>query len=94
MPGILVVGELKDGKLKKGTREALSIARKLGEKTGGDVAVFLAGPGASQAASDAGGATKAYLVEDASLGQYTTEGYTSALQQVIDQAQPLSLIHI
>jgi electron transfer flavoprotein alpha subunit len=92
MPGILVVGELKDGKLKKGTREALSIARKLGQKTGGDVAVFLAGPGASQAASDAGGATKVYLVEDASLGQYSTEGYTAALQQVIDQAQPTVLL--
>jgi electron transfer flavoprotein alpha subunit len=92
MPGILVVGELKDGKLKKGTREALSIARKLGEKTGGEVAVFLAGPGASQAASDAAGATKAYVVEDASLGQYSTEGYTAALQQVIDQAQPTVLL--
>ena len=45
MAGILVYCELKDGKLKKTSREALSVARKLAGSAGGDVvAVSVDGP--------------------------------------------------
>ena len=45
MAGILVYCELKDGKLKKTSREALAIARKLSSAVGGDVAaVAVDGP--------------------------------------------------
>ena len=45
MAGILVYCELKDGKLKKTSREALGIARKLSGSVGGDVAaVAVDGP--------------------------------------------------
>ena len=44
MAGILVYCELKEGKLKKTSREALAIARKLSAGVGGEV-VAVAGPG-------------------------------------------------
>ena len=40
MAGVLVFTEIKDGKLKKASREALSIGRKLAEAAGGDLVAF------------------------------------------------------
>ncbi|HJQ36563.1 MAG TPA: electron transfer flavoprotein subunit alpha/FixB family protein [Thermoanaerobaculia bacterium] len=77
---VLVFTETKDGKLKKASREALTIARKLGA---GDVVAFA---NDAAVAEDAGkyGATKLYV---ASLGDYSTETYTAALAQVAKDAQ-------
>ncbi|HEX6158820.1 MAG TPA: electron transfer flavoprotein subunit alpha/FixB family protein [Thermoanaerobaculia bacterium] len=84
MPGVLVVCESKDGKLKKASREALSAGRKLAGEGAGDLAAFLVDAGT---ASEAGryGAKKAYV---AALGDYTTEKYTAAVEQVIKDLQP------
>ena len=81
MAGVLVFCEVKDGKLKKASREALSIARKLGA---GDVAAFATD---RTIASDAGayGVKKLFA---ATIGPYQTEIYTSALEQAIKQMQP------
>jgi electron transfer flavoprotein alpha subunit len=84
MPGILVFVETKDGKVKKVSREALSIGRKLAEAAGGDLIAFA---GDRAAADDAGryGAKKLYA---ANLGPYLPETYAAAMKQVIDDAQP------
>jgi electron transfer flavoprotein alpha subunit len=84
MPGILVFTEVTNGKLKKASREALSIGRKLAESAGGELAAFAAD---RAAADDAGryGARKLYV---APVGDYMTERYTAALQQAIQQLQP------
>jgi electron transfer flavoprotein alpha subunit len=84
MPGVLVFTESKDGKLKKVSREALSIGRKLAEAAGGDLTAFAAD---AAAAADAGryGAKKVFVV---SAGAYATEPYTSALAEAVKQAQP------
>jgi electron transfer flavoprotein alpha subunit len=92
MPVVLVVGDLKNGKLDKTTREALSIGLRLALSTGREAAIFLAGPGAAQAAAGAAGAAKAYVVEDPSVAQYSTDAWTTALEQVVDQAQPVALL--
>jgi flavin-dependent dehydrogenase len=42
MPGVLVFTEVKDGKLKKVSREALSIGGKLAAAAGGELAAFAA----------------------------------------------------
>lgn len=91
MAGILVFCEATDGKLKKVSREAITIARKLAESAGGDVAAFVAGANAAAAAGDAGkyGAKKLYI---ASIDAYSTEQYASALQQVIGDLQPAVLL--
>jgi len=84
MAGVLVFSEVKDGKLKKPSREALSIGRKLAQAAGGDLAAFA--PDGS-AAADAGrhGAKKLYV---APVGPYVTESYAAALEQAIKQMQP------
>ena len=88
MPGVLVFTELKDGKLKKASREALSIGRKLAEAAGGDLVAF---SNEAAAAEEAGryGAKKLYV---AAIPAYTTEAYTAALTQVVQDVQPSVLL--
>ncbi len=94
MPGILVFCETKDGKLKKVSREALSIGRKLAEKTGGDLAAVVVGSQAASLAADAGhyGAKKLYAVESAALDSYTTGQTTAAVKQAVDDFKPSVLL--
>ncbi|HEY0160260.1 MAG TPA: electron transfer flavoprotein subunit alpha/FixB family protein [Thermoanaerobaculia bacterium] len=84
MPGVLVFTEIKDGKLKKVSREALSIGRKLAEAAGGDLVAFASD---AAAAAEAGkyGAKKVYVAD---VGHYSTEPYTAALAQAVSEAQP------
>lgn len=79
---VLVFCEVHDNKLKKASREALSIGRKLAEQAGGELAAFATD---RAAAGDAGryGAKKVY-VSDA--GSYNTETYTAAMRVAISQA--------
>lgn len=84
MPGVLVFTELKDGKLKKASREALSIGRKLAEAAGGDLVAF-ADDAAAAAEAGRYGAKKVHV---AALGEYLTETYTDALASVIADVQP------
>jgi electron transfer flavoprotein alpha subunit len=76
MAGVLVFIETKDGKIKKVSREALTIARKL---NAGDVIAF------AGERVDVSGATKLYV---ANLGPYLPESYAAALAQVCKDAQP------
>ncbi len=84
MSGVLIFIESKDGKLKKASREALSIGRKLAEAAGGELAAFANDRGAAE---DAGryGAKKVFV---APVGPYTTETYAAALRVAIEQMQP------
>ena len=88
MPGVLVFCESKEGKLKKVSREALTIGRKLAEQSGGDLVAFAA---EGNVAEEAGrfGAKKVYAANGAA---YTADGYASLLQQVIDEAKPSVLL--
>lgn len=88
MPAVLVFCESKDGKLKKPSKEALSIARKLSSQGAGAVAAFAAGSSASALASEVGryGATKLYVAGDVSLDQYTTESFTSAIAAAVQSS--------
>ena len=83
MPGVLVFCEVLDGKLKKASREALTIGRRLAASAGGDLVAFAAD---RSAAAEAGryGAKKLYVAP----GPYLTETATAALRQVIDTVQP------
>jgi len=86
MPVVLVFCEVKDGKLKKTSKEALSAANKLSSQGAGDVVAFVAGSQGSSAAADAGrlGAKKLLVAGDASLDQYTTESFTAAMKAAVD----------
>lgn len=84
MPGVLVFTEIKDGKLKKASREALSIGRKLAEAAGGDLVAFASDAGVAEEAGRYG-VKKLYVT---SVGNYSTEPYTAALAQVVSDVQP------
>jgi electron transfer flavoprotein alpha subunit len=84
MPGVLVFTEIKDGKLKKASREALSIGRKLAEAAGGDLVAFAGDAGVAEEAGRYG-AKKLYVT---GAGNYATEPYTAALAQVVSDIQP------
>jgi electron transfer flavoprotein alpha subunit len=84
MAGVLVFAEVRDGKLKKASREALSVGRKLASAAGGDLVAFT---NDAAAAAEAGryGAAKVYVTD---AGAYTTEAYTDALARVVQDVQP------
>jgi electron transfer flavoprotein alpha subunit len=84
MAGVLVFCEVQNGKIKKTSREALTIGRKIAEAAGGELAAFTTDAAAAEEAGKFG-AKKLYV---AALDVYTTEPYADALKQVIDQVQP------
>ena len=88
MAGVLVFCEVKDGKIKKASREALSIGRKLAESAGGDL---MALANDKSVAEEAGryGAKKLYV---ANISDYSTEAYTAALAQVCGEVKPAVLL--
>ena len=90
MPGVLVFVELKDGKLKKASREALSIGRKLAAASGGDLTALAAGSGAAAAVEEAGrfGAKKVLVAASATFDSYTTESFTALIANVIESEKP------
>jgi len=90
MPGVLVFCEIQNGKLKKASREALSIGRKLAAKTGGDLAGVAAGSSAKNVAGEAGryGVKTVYVASNSAIDAYGTETSAGLLQQVVDQLKP------
>src|SRR3984893_10254342 len=88
MAGVLVFGEGKDGRLKKPSREALSIGRKLAQAAGGELAAFSTD---SAFAADAGryGAKRLFV---APIGPYVTEVYAAALEQAVAKMQPAIIL--
>jgi electron transfer flavoprotein alpha subunit len=84
MSGILVFCEVSNGKIKKASREALTIARKLAAEGGSDpIGIAFDGSVAEEAGKY--GVKKLYV---APLATYETEPATSAMQAAVEQAQP------
>lgn len=84
---VLIFAETKDGKLRNVSFEAITAGKKAAE--GGVVSVALFGPEASKYVEEVSqyGAQKVYLLEDESLAAYTTDAYTQALCQLIEEVQ-------
>ena len=82
---VLVFAETKDGKLRNVSFEAITAGQELAQ--GGEVIVSLFGPEASQYVQEVSkyGANKVYLLEDESLATFTTDAYTQALCQLIEE---------
>jgi len=92
--GIWVFAERSDGALRKVTFEILSEARKIADKLGEDLSAVILGEQVGALADSCGhyGADKVYLVENAALKGYTTEGYTKALSDLVKEHQPTILL--
>jgi len=92
--GIWVFAEYSDGSLRKVTFEILSEARKIADKIGEELCAVIVGDQLEALAEKCGpyGADKVYIVENTALKEYTTEGYTKALTDLVKQHQPSILL--
>ena len=92
--GIWVFAEHSDGSVRKVTFEILSEARKIADKIGEELCAVIVGNQVEALAEKCGpyGADKVYVVEHEMLNQYTTDGYTKALTDLVEQHQPSILL--
>jgi len=87
MSNVFVVGEIKDGELKKISRELTSAARKIADTLGGQVEVLLIGAGAEKFAGDLG-AVGADKVLTASVGDFNAEAYANVIAETVKAKKP------
>lgn len=88
--GVMIYGEVVEGKLGAMVAELLGCGRKLADELGQELSVLLVGSDVSGLAQDAIalGADKVYLVDDPLLKVYQTDSYVSVAEKVVKQAAP------
>jgi len=76
--GVLVYGEIDEGKLARITIELLGVGKKLANELGEDLCILLMGSNASSLGQEviAYGADKVYVAEDSLLDSYNSDAYT------------------
>ncbi len=87
---ILIFTEVRNGVIKKVTREIITAARKMAETSGGKIQAVVIGHDLSQQADEIKSYVndKVYTVFDPALENYSTQGYTDAITAVIKEADP------
>ncbi len=89
---IAVFIETRDGKIKKGSLEALAEAkRRAAELRVGTVAVLAGGAGLQTAGLEAVGPDKIFCLEHPALAEYSSQGYAKALCDFVREAGPTAL---
>lgn len=90
MSGVLAVLEQREGKLHKMALEALAAAQSAGAQLGVPVFAAVVGGGAAEAAQAVAGykLDGIHTLEHDLLADYTADGYTLALKQLIEKHQP------
>ncbi len=88
--GVMVVGEVGDGKLAAITTELLGGGRKLANALGEELNIALVGSGISGLAQEAiaFGADKVYVVDDPLLKDYQTDANVQVMEKLAKQATP------
>jgi len=88
--GVLVVGDVIEGKLAAITTEILGCGRKLADALGEELAAVLLGSGVKGLAQEAiaFGADKVYVVDDPLLQNYQPDAYVAVMENVAKQANP------
>jgi electron transfer flavoprotein alpha subunit len=88
--GVLVCGDINEGKLAAITAEMLGAGKKLADKLGEPLSAVLLGSGIKGLAAEAiaFGADKVFVVDDANLKDYQSDAYVTAMENVIKQANP------
>lgn len=87
---ILVYIEVRDGKVKKSSLEALSEAKRKSAELSTDVAAAFVGHNLDSLAPEAFryGAGKVYLLEHSLLSAYSPSGYAVALSLLVEEVKP------
>ena len=87
---VLVVAEIRDGAPKKVSFEMLREGQRIAQQLSGSVQAVALGHGISDAATTLAqhGAQKIFVADDPSLENYTAEGYTNVLADLVKRTQP------
>ncbi|MEZ5987551.1 MAG: electron transfer flavoprotein subunit alpha/FixB family protein [Planctomycetota bacterium] len=90
MSNVLVFVEQREGRVKKASLEALTLARTLASSLGGAVHAVLVGDGVAGLAAEAAryGAAKVWTAEGAGLARYSGDGYAQALAKAVEASSP------
>jgi len=88
--GVLVYGEIIDGKLASITTEILGCGRKLADELKEGLSCILLGSKLGEAPQDAVayGADKVYTVEDPLLADYQTDSYVAVMEKAAKEISP------
>jgi len=92
--GVMVCGEVSEGKLAAITKELLGGGRTLADALSEELSVVLMGSGIGDLASEtiAFGADKVYVIDDPLLADYQTDSYLAVMEKVIKQVAPNILL--
>lgn len=92
--GVMVFGEIVEGKLTSITTELLGCARQLADDLGEQVLCTLVGEqtGDTPKEAIAQGADKVYTAEDPLLKEYQTDSYVAVIEQIVKDTSPRILI--
>jgi len=92
--GVMVCGEVSEGKLAPITLELLGGGRGLADALGEELSVVLMGSGLGDLGKEAiaFGADKVYIVDDPLLKDYQTDAYVAVMEKVVKQVSPSILI--
>src|SRR5580700_10997639 len=87
---ILLITEQREGKWNKVGFETLAAAQQVAQQTKGSLSAVVIGKGIAALADELAGyqMEEVLLVEHDLLGDYTPDGFTIALKQVIEGAKP------
>ncbi len=87
---ILVFAEIRDGTVKKISREIVTAAGKIAETTGGKIHIVLIGNELDKNVEEVKDLVsgKIYTVQNPALENYSTQGYCNAMDAVIKEASP------
>src|SRR3954470_8063903 len=90
MATIVTFAEVRDGKVRRPSLEAVSEARRLAGPLGATVQSVLIGSGVAGLAAEGAsyGADRVHVSDAAELASYATEAWSRALAQVIAQEKP------
>jgi electron transfer flavoprotein alpha subunit len=88
--GVMVYGEVAEGKLSAIATELLGYGKKLADDLGQELSAVLVGNGISGIAQEAiaFGADKVYVVDDPLLKDYQADSYLSVVEKVVQQVMP------
>ena len=88
--GVMIYGEVNDGKLAAITTELLGCGRKLADNLGHELCAVLVGSGISSLAQEviAFGADKVYVIDDPLLKDYQTDSNVLVMEKLVKQVMP------
>ncbi|MBI2979608.1 MAG: electron transfer flavoprotein subunit alpha/FixB family protein [Chloroflexi bacterium] len=88
--GVMIYGEVTEGKLSSIAKELLGCGRKIASDLGQQLSAVLVGSGVGGLAQEtiASGADKVYIVDNPLLKDYQTETYVPVMEKVVKQVMP------